>query len=533
MFEPIKYRFFVGGRNTMSSPKGRVGIVAVSGGPDSVFLALWALHRFSRLLIAHFNHGTRGNDSDRDQKFVEDFGHSIGVPVRVGKGVSLRVFPHPPEMEQGIKVQTGFERKAREARYAFLRTLGKKFGPGKILVGHTADDQVETILMRIFEGAGISGLKGIPRETGDGIERPLLATWRDDVVRHLKEKKIPFRVDKSNRDTRFERNWIRHVLLPLVEKRYGKSVKKRIFTLGERFRELDAFIEQTANIWLENNNIIYSKGHKSGLPRPDGDGKEAIRIPREAYAKLPSLLRIRILQILCFERIGKAPNERLLASMDRLIISGGSSARLNVGRGATLRCRYEKAILSLSGKKEKTAAGAPRPAQTGKGKSGQGPGGKEPGRKIRKKAGTPEPILRMEGPGMYTWNASGSYDDDVPPGSLRAFRWKEQGKIAPERMRRLADGERCAVFDKEMVAFPLSVRPLREGDRIPPFGLEADKKVKEILIDRKVPREERWGRPVVCDAKRTILWIPGVLRAAHAPVTPKTRRTVVLRAGLP
>src|SRR4030067_1692155 len=126
--------------------------------------------------------------------------------------------------------------------------------------------------------------------------------------------------------------------------------------------------------------------------------------------------------------------------MKILIVPGGAPARLNVGRVATLRCRYEKAILSLSGKKEKTAAGARRPAQTGKGESGQGPGGKEPGRKIRKKTGAPEPILRMEGPGMYTWNAGGPYDDDVPPGSLRVFRWKEQGTIAPERMRRLAEG---------------------------------------------------------------------------------------------
>ena len=189
--------------------------------------------------------------------------------------------------------------------------------------------------------------------------------------------------------------------------------------------------------------------------------------------------------------------------------------------------------MSPSGKREKTAAGAWWPAQTGMGKSGQGPGGKEPGRKIRKKTGTPEPAVRMEGPGIYRWDAGGPYYDDVPPGSLRAFQWKEQGKIAPGRVRRLAEGERCAAFDKEMVASPLSVRPLRAGDRIHPYGLEADKKVKEILIDRKVSREERWGRPVVCDAKGNILWIPGVVRSAHAPVTRKTRRAIVLRADIP
>jgi len=482
--------------------------------------------------MAHYNHGARGKESEKDQKFVEELSVALGIPLELGKNPS-----HAGKIEVtggDVKMDcAGFEGKARQERHAFLRDLKKKCGAETIIMGHTADDQVETVLMRILEGAGISGLKGIPRSTEDGIERPLLDAWREDILAHLKKNEIPYRVDRSNFDTRFERNWIRHVLIPLLEKRYGKSVKKRIYTLGERFRELDAFIKQTAHNWLGNNNIYYAKFLKSGLPRPDRDGKEAIRIPREAYGKLPSLLRIRILQILCFERIGKAPNERLLASMDRLIISGGSSARLNVGRGATLRCRYEKAILSLSGKKEKTAAGARRPAQTGKGESGQGPGGKEPGRKIRKKTGAPEPILRMEGPGMYTWNAGGPYDDDVPPGSLRVFRWKEQGKIAPERMRRLAEGERCAAFDKEMVASPLSVRPLREGDRIRPFGLEADKKVKEILIDRKVSREERWGRPVVCDAKGTILWIPGVVRSAHAPVTGKTRHAIVLRADIP
>ena len=84
-------------------------------------------------------------------------------------------------------------------------------------------------------------------------------------------------------------------------------------------------------------------------------------------------------------------------------------------------------------------------------------------------------------------------------------------------------------FDAASIRMPLSVRPLRAGDRIRPFGLNAEKKVKEILIDRKVPKDERWGRPVVCDGNGTILWIPGVLRSAHAPVTSATRKTILVR----
>jgi tRNA(Ile)-lysidine synthase len=139
----------------------------------------------------------------------------------------------------------------------------------------------------------------------------------------------------------------------------------------------------------------------------------------------------------------------------------------------------------------------------------------------------------MEGPGIYRWNAGGPDGDDIPYGSSYVFLLKEQGKIPPARVRRQAEGGRWAAFDGDTVLLPLFIRPLRAGDRIRPFGLDADKKVKEILIDRKVPREERWGRAVVCDADGKILWIPGVLRSAHAPVTPKTRRTVVLRAEFP
>ena len=110
------------------------------------------------------------------------------------------------------------------------------------------------------------------------------------------------------------------------------------------------------------------------------------------------------------------------------------------------------------------------------------------------------------------------------------------GKRTPAQAKRLAAKGDAEVFDAAGLTLPLTVRPLRAGDRIRPFGASADgnardggKKVKEILIDRKVPREERWGRPVVCDAEGAILWIPGVLRSALAPVTPETRKTALLR----
>ncbi len=138
----------------------------------------------------------------------------------------------------------------------------------------------------------------------------------------------------------------------------------------------------------------------------------------------------------------------------------------------------------------------------------------------------------MEGPGIYRWNQPARESGVVVAGSPVSFFWEERRKIAPGRIRKVAEGERRAVFDAELLRLPLSVRSLKAGDRVRPLGLKTDKKIKEILIDRKVPREERWGRPVVCDAEGRIVWIPRILRSADAAVTPATRRTIVLRADI-
>jgi tRNA(Ile)-lysidine synthase len=433
----------------------RPWIVGVSGGPDSVFLLHRMLRWKGRLLVAHLDHGWRGEASGRDRNFVEEIAAKIGVATKSAAA------PPPPK---GSVKKSPSEETGRNLRRSFFGNLKKEAGADRILLGHTADDQVETVLMRILEGAGVAGLKGIPRKTAGGIERPLLDTWREDILKYLHEHKIPYRVDESNLDTRFERNWIRHVLIPLLEKRYGKELKKRIFTLGERFREIDEFLETAARRWMKRNVKATDAG--------------PLRFQRKPFGALPAALRKRILQIACFERVGIAPNERLLESMDRVVVSGGPSVRLNIGKGAILRNRYEKVSLEIASEKTRTNA------EMGSNKERHAP-----------------VVLNVE----------------------------ERGRIPAARLDRLMGKEQAAAFDADAVSTPFSVRPLREGDRIRPFGLDAEKKVKEILIDRKVPREERWGRPVVCDANGTILWIPGIVRSSMAPLTRSTKRTAILR----
>ena len=469
-------------------------VAAVSGGPDSVYLLRkLSSDKGTRIIVGHVNFGTRGKDSVKDQLLVENSGKRLGYETDIlvidsGKSTGGRT---------GIRGRfpAGFEKRAREIRYRFLRDLSEKVGAEAIALAHTADDQVETILMRVFEGAGIGGLKGIPCGTADGIVRPILDEWKEDILGYLKKRKISYRIDRSNVDTRFERNWVRHVLIPLLEKRYGKSVKKRIFTLGERFRELDDYLEAEAGGWIRR------KVKMSG----------GVVFRRRTYSALPSVLRVKILQRICFDRLGIAPNERLLKAMDRNVSQGGPSARMNVGKGWKQANRYEEArfVAELGDVRGKAVSKNHREDEE---------------RRIKKEESDP---LSM--PGSYILPSM------VGAGKMRVV-WEGKGKVTPVQAKRLAAKGDAEVFDAGGLTLPLTVRPLRAGDRIRPFGegagrdaRDGGKKVKEILIDRKIPRDDRWGRPVVCDAEGAILWIPGVLRSAHAPVTPETRKAALLR----
>ena len=488
----------------LKNPRKPVIVAAVSGGPDSVYLLrLLSAEKRARIVVGHVNYRTRGIDSEKDQKLVEiickHFGYTTEILV-AGRDGSVTDFRRASGTRGNYSA--GFEKKAREIRYRFLKDLSGKVGAEGIALAHTADDQVETILMRVLEGAGIGGLKGIPRVTGEGIVRPILDVWKDDILDYLKKKKIPYRIDRSNVDTRFERNWVRHVLIPLLEKRYGKAVKKRIFTLGERFRELDDYLEAEAARWIRRNVKMSPGRVRHMLPVGEGPGQEnrsGVVFPRKTFSALPSVLRVKILQRICFDRLEVAPNERLLKAMDGSVCDGGPSARVNAGKGWKLANRYEEALFM--------------PGESGR---------------DRKSAGSVPPIS-LGTPGEYEIPMG-------PKGGRIHFVWVSKGKCsAPQAKRHAAEGD-AEVFDTAGLRLPFTVRPLRTGDRIRPFGAgtgrnarDGEKKVKEILIDRKVPREERWGRPVVCDAEGAILWIPGVLRSSHAPVTPETRKTALLR----
>ena len=207
-------------------------IAAVSGGADSVAM-LFALYLLRdelgvTLEAAHFNHHLRGAESDRDEAFVTDFCGRYDIPLHLGSG---RIVP-------GKK---GLEAAARDARYAFLRRL-----PGKVATAHTADDNAETVLMRLIRGTGLKGLGAIAPVSGNVI-RPMLTVTRDAVEAFLEEYALPHVEDSSNGTDDFLRNRIRHGILPLMRAenpRIGENLSAMALLLRQDEACLQAMIPE-------------------------------------------------------------------------------------------------------------------------------------------------------------------------------------------------------------------------------------------------------------------------------------------------
>lgn len=213
------------------SPGDRV-IAAVSGGADSVAMlfALYLLRDELEITLeaAHFNHHLRGAESDRDEAFVTDFCGRYCIPLHLGSG---RI----------VSGKKGLEAAARDARYAFLRSL-----PGKVATAHTADDNAETVLMRLIRGTGLKGLGAIAPVSGNVI-RPMLTVTRDDVEAFLEEYALPHVEDSSNAEDDFLRNRIRHGILPLMRAenpRIGENLSAMALLLRQDEACLQAMIPE-------------------------------------------------------------------------------------------------------------------------------------------------------------------------------------------------------------------------------------------------------------------------------------------------
>jgi tRNA(Ile)-lysidine synthase len=266
-------------------------LVACSGGPDSTAL-LHVLHRLRSelgitLCVASIDHGLRP-ESGSEVEHVAAFAGTLGVPF-----YSARV--EVPTEAASIQAQ------ARELRYRTLQEIASSRGVARIAVGHTQDDQAETVLARLLRGAGLRGLEGIEAKRSDGVIRPLLDCRRSDVRAYAAGRALPFIDDPSNHQHAFERVRIRHEVLPTLL-REDPRVVEHLCALSDEAAELNAYLDT----------------HLPELP-PAGDRF----VSTETLIKLPAPIRIRWLRRWILRETALTPNRSHLVEVGRLLRGRG------------------------------------------------------------------------------------------------------------------------------------------------------------------------------------------------------------------
>ena len=217
-------------------------LAAVSGGGDSTAL-LHMLHGLRerlgirRLGVLHVNHGLRGAESDGDERFVAGLAERLGCPF------------FPKKLDGRSLHAAGMEEWGRRERYRFFLLTMRREGFDVVATGHTADDQAETVLMRVMRGAGLRGMRGVLPKRDDGIIRPMLDLRRQEIVSWLEAGKRGFRSDSSNDDCSFGRNRIRHEVLPRLEK-IEPGVREKLTRLAALSNELWASMRPGVDRWI-------------------------------------------------------------------------------------------------------------------------------------------------------------------------------------------------------------------------------------------------------------------------------------------
>jgi tRNA(Ile)-lysidine synthase len=198
--------------------KGDKIVIGVSGGPDSICL-LDVLAKLRekyelKLWIAHVNYGLRGRDSEKDEELVRKLAKEYEV------GFSVSKFN---------KTKTGRtnENNLRDVRYDFFEKVRKRLKYDLIAVAHNQDDQAETFFLHLIRGAGLQGLSGMRYKSGK-IIRPLLGIPKKEILEYLKDKRLRYRIDKTNKASKFFRNKVRNKLIPLIERSFNSNIKKTI-----------------------------------------------------------------------------------------------------------------------------------------------------------------------------------------------------------------------------------------------------------------------------------------------------------------
>ncbi|MBM4276668.1 MAG: tRNA lysidine(34) synthetase TilS [Deltaproteobacteria bacterium] len=440
--------------------KGDRVIVGVSAGVDSMVL-LHTLNALRQdyslsLIIAHLNHGLRPVESEKEAELVRKESTRLGLPFEYGQ-FNVKEF----QESKGFSLQDA----ARKIRFQFFHHLLKKYGGGKIALGHNADDQVETVLLRLLRGSGLKGLKGMLPIREKRVIRPLLEVWREEIEAYAQENSIPYLIDSSNLKKDYLRNRLHLNLIPLIEQEYQPGFQRAILKTSTFLREENDFIEKEAG-----------KAYQKIAHEEEGQ----ITFKFSAYQSLHKAIRWRVIQkVLEKMEDGSKMDEGEWSDVDliyRRLQQSPASLLLELSHGLCFEKRYDKVLL----RRERPTTIPPFEVEL-----------RVPGRTYIKEIEREVVVEERE--------------------------WSES--MRPDDFRNIA------LLDFQSLRFPLRMRNFRPGDRFQPMGTEGTQKLKEFFIDHKIPKFERPGIPLLISGEM-IAWIVGYRIDERAKITSETKRVL-------
>jgi tRNA(Ile)-lysidine synthase len=482
-------------RHRLVTP-GETVVVGVSGGPDSLCL-LHVLRRLApefslSLHVAHLNHQMRGVEADADAAFVAELATDWGLPATIESA-------DVPELARLYKLAP--EEAARRARYNFLAQVAGQVGARTMAVGHNADDQTETVLMHWLRGSGLAGLRGILPATSMGdlrleigdwrlgipfpisnlqsltLIRPLLEISRADIEAYCARHNLQPRFDRSNLDTTYFRNRLRHELIPYLE------------TYNVNIREV---LRRSASVMAADYELLRQQLEVTWGQVVRAESDQEVTFDLAAWRALPLGLKRSTLR----EAIHRL--RRALRNIDfvhvenavEILTDGETGAQATLPQGLMLTISYDSFTVADQDYRA-----------------------------------LPDlPLLLSEG--------------ELPvaiPGRTRlpGTDWLLQVEILPRSalsdQALVAAQGREAYLDSEAVGSACVLRPRRPGDRFCPLGMGGwSKRVNEFMINEKIPASWREHIPLLVNEEERIVWVCGWRPDERACVTDSTRQVVWL-----
>jgi tRNA(Ile)-lysidine synthase len=468
----------------MLRPGQRVA-VAVSGGADSVallFLLLEIREQLGVVLsVAHLHHQLRGKSSDVDEKFVADLAARHQLVFH---------FERADVRAEAEREKSNLEATARRCRYAFFAKLIADGHVDCVAVAHTQDDQAETVLGHIFRGTGLKGLAGIHPKT-DHVIRPLLDFRRSALRVYLKSRKQRWREDSTNQDTSRLRARIRKQLLPLLEEKFQPHIVQHLGTLAELAREDSAWLDSAA---LQRVNAFCK--FQPGMARipatlllhpPDG---EASIPPQDADDTLNAAMANRMVRIIVQKlkpRAGQLTLQHVQAVL-QLAQPGKSGKSLPLPGGLQVRRARETLVFSVASPRETGKSELARQFQQA----------------VDLESAATGALVRLPHLGCVI--------------RFTAIDWVTQ---------RRETRPTGAVLDRALLCPSVVLRSWRPGDVFQPLGHRKAHKLKHLLSEKRIDRQERDGWPVLTSGG-VLVWARGFPAAKEFAATDRTRAGIVI-----